>query len=65
MIIIDHPNLLNNFQPFKRIQQKSKSPQIDRRLTKIKNIKYVPLGAWAYWLINSIYLINIHLIKLF
>ncbi|KAG4087957.1 hypothetical protein H8356DRAFT_1726378 [Neocallimastix lanati (nom. inval.)] len=52
-ILIDHPNHLIKFQPFKRIQQKSKSPQIDRRLTKIKNIKYVPLGAWAYWLINT------------
>ncbi|ORY37743.1 hypothetical protein LY90DRAFT_511154 [Neocallimastix californiae] len=53
-ILIDHPNHLIKFQPFKRIQQKSKSPQIDRRLTKIKNIKYVPLGAWAYWLINKL-----------
>ncbi|KAL6605009.1 Ion transport protein-domain-containing protein [Neocallimastix sp. 'constans'] len=52
-ILIDHPNHLIKFQPFKRIQQNSKNSKIDRRLTRIKNIKYIPLGAWANWLINT------------
>ncbi|ORX83476.1 hypothetical protein BCR32DRAFT_266947 [Anaeromyces robustus] len=52
-ILIEHPNHLIKFQPFKRIQQKSKSSKIDRRLTRIKNLKHLPLGAWANWLINT------------
>ncbi|ORY61815.1 hypothetical protein LY90DRAFT_505528 [Neocallimastix californiae] len=35
-ILIDHPNHLIKFQPFKRIQQNSKNSKIDRRLTRIK-----------------------------
>eukprot|EP00833_Pecoramyces_ruminatium_P003706 jgi/Orpsp1_1/1177738/evm.model.c7180000062631.2 len=53
-ILIEHPNHLIKFQPFKRIQQKSKSSKIDRRLTRIKNLKHLPLGAWANWLINKL-----------
>jgi len=52
-ILIEHPNHLIKFQPFKRIKQKSKSSKIDRRLTRIKNLKHLPLGAWANWLINT------------
>ena len=57
-ILREHPNHLIKFQPFKRIKQKSKNSKIDRRLTKIKNLKHLPLGAWANWLINSKYLIH-------
>ncbi|ORX49236.1 hypothetical protein BCR36DRAFT_353614 [Piromyces finnis] len=52
-ILIEHPNHLIKFQPFKRIQEKSKGSKIDRRLTRIKNLKNIPLGAWANWLINT------------
>jgi cation channel sperm-associated protein 2 len=52
-ILLENPNQLIKFKVFKRTQQILDSKKVDRRLTRTKNLNFLPLDAWAGWVIKE------------
>ena len=52
-LLMEAPQQVVNFKVYKRDQEEGVAG-MDRRLTRIKNQNYLPLGVWAKWVVESI-----------
>ncbi|KAI9209050.1 Ion transport protein-domain-containing protein [Polychytrium aggregatum] len=50
LILLEDPYQCIKFQPFKRTQLTDEFALTDRRLTRTRNRRIVPIGAWAGWI---------------
>lgn len=54
-LLYQSPQQMVNFKVYKREQVgEEDESSVDRRLTRIKNQNYLPLGVWAKWVGESI-----------
>ncbi|EPZ34913.1 hypothetical protein ROZALSC1DRAFT_28316 [Rozella allomycis CSF55] len=51
--VLENPNQLIKFKIFRREKEEVDLSQIDRRLTRTKNIYSLPIGAWAGWVVKN------------
>ncbi|KAJ3220425.1 Cation channel sperm-associated protein 2 [Clydaea vesicula] len=58
-LLSENPNHLIKFKVFKRSKHMEQDTLTDRRLTRTKNRKYLPIGAWAGSVVQSDLLITI------
>ncbi|KAJ3389062.1 Cation channel sperm-associated protein 2 [Lobulomyces angularis] len=57
-LLSENPNHLIKFKVFKRSKHMEQDTLTDRRLTRTKNRKYLPIGAWAGSVVQNVYYKN-------
>eukprot|EP00003_Mantamonas_plastica_P017851 TRINITY_DN29416_c0_g1_i1.p1 TRINITY_DN29416_c0_g1~~TRINITY_DN29416_c0_g1_i1.p1 ORF type:complete len:256 (-),score=61.52 TRINITY_DN29416_c0_g1_i1:113-844(-) len=51
-LLRETPHQLVSFRIFKRTPDELAQQNLDRRLTRTKNLNRVPIGVWASWIVN-------------
>eukprot|EP00736_Rhodelphis_marinus_P007389 Rmarinus@m.27382 len=54
-VLRETPQQLIKFKMFKRTAEAAQMKPADRRLARVKNINSVPIGVWANWVVNRMF----------